>query len=452
MDYQSAIDYVLSFSDYERWPGAGYAERWDLRRMDDLLARLELPHLGRRTVHIAGSKGKGSTSAMIASALGAAGFRTGLYTSPHLHTIRERIQVNGESVTEEAFAAAVDRMRPAIEETNRGRYGTLSTFEILTAVAFVHFRERGADFQVLETGLGGRLDATNVCRPEVCVITSISLDHTAVLGDTIAKIAAEKAGIIKPGVTVISAPQAPEAAEVIEEACRAKQARLVAVGRDIIWHELGFTDRGQSITVSGLRGRYEVSIPLLGGHQLANATTAVAALEALDISPHFIVAGLANVNWPGRMQVLRQEPLLIADGAHNVDSVRKLIEALQRHFQSRRRILIVGTSADKNSAGMVAELAASFDMVVATSAEHPRATPAAELAAEFARHGVSALVTESVAEAVEAALARADKGELICATGSLFVVAETIEHALGIEGERYPAVRPEPLPASRATL
>ena len=248
MNYAAALDFLLSRTDYERWPGYNYASRFDLRRTEDLLQRLGNPHLSAKTVHIAGSKGKGSASAMIAAGLQAAGYKTGLYTSPHLVTLRERIQVDGKPILKRELESVVSRMRPHVEAIDHDKtYGELSTFELLTAAAFMQFQQKGVDYQVLETGLGGRLDATNVVTPEVCVITSISLDHTEVLGDTIAKIAAEKAGIIKPGRPVVSSAQAEEAAQVIRETCQRKGARLVSVGSDIVWRKLDSNLSGQSL-------------------------------------------------------------------------------------------------------------------------------------------------------------------------------------------------------------
>lgn len=437
MDYREALNYVLDFSDYERWPGAGYAERWDLGRMQELLERLGSPHLQRKTVHIAGSKGKGSTAAMIASALGEAGFTTGLYTSPHLHTMRERIRVDGQLITEQEFASVVSELISHAEEVNRNWNGTLSTFELLTAVAFSHFHRKGTDFQVLETGLGGRLDATNVTIPEVCVLTSISLDHTAVLGDTIAQIAREKAGIIKPGVTVVSSPQASEAAEVIREVCSKESAKLIIVGGQVSWEASGSDIGGQNLRVKGTKGKYEIKIPLLGEHQLENAATAVAALEVLDIKVDSIIAGLSNLHWSGRLEVLRENPLLVVDGAHNGDSAARLVDSIKRYFECDRTILLMGSSADKNSSAMIAELAPFFSSVIVTTSQHPRATDAGELAIEFDRFGVKVEVAENVTQALSRALAQAEDPDLICATGSLFLVAEVIEHIRGIHGERY---------------
>ena len=284
MDYKSALDYIYGFTDYEKVPGSSYSADFDLRRMEDLLERLGKPHQVARSVHVAGTKGKGSTVAMIAAVLGAAGYRVGLYTSPHLHTLRERIRVDNDLISEEEVGDLVEKLSPEVDAVNlRGAYGQLTTFEVLTALAFAYFERKGVEFQVLEVGVGGRLDATNVVNPAVCVITPISLDHTEVLGESITAIAREKAGIIKLGSTVVSALQSPEAMAVIEEVCQEKQANLLRVGSDITWQGEAFNLWRQSLRVKGRRGSYHIAIPLLGDHQLENAATAVAVIESDDI-------------------------------------------------------------------------------------------------------------------------------------------------------------------------
>jgi len=438
-DYQAALNYVLSFADYER--AFRSAVVFDLARIEALLKRLGEPQQAARSVHIAGTKGKGSTSAMIASVLAASGYRTGLYTSPHLHTFRERIQVDSRLIAEEEFAGIVEGLRPEVEAVNRlGGLGELTTFEILTALAFVYFKERGVDFQVLETGLGGRLDATNVVKPEVCIITSISFDHTEVLGHTLAQIAVEKAGIIKPGGSVVSARQSPEASAVIEKVCWERGASLIKVGEEVAWRRNRFSDSGQSFQLKGTRGEYALTIPLLGEHQLENAAVAVSALEVLadqgaKISPESIAKGLSQVHWPGRLQILQHNPLFVVDGAHNADSAMKLREALKQYFDFDNAILIVGTSQEKDIAGIVAELSPLPSMVIVTRSHHPRAVATSELRAEFSKWGVKPQVTEDVPSAVELALAETKPRDLICATGSLFVVAEVIEYLKGLPHE-----------------
>ncbi len=445
MDYQAALEYILSFTDYERSPAALYSSaNFDLRRMEELLERLGNPHLRARAVHVAGTKGKGSTAAMIASALGTAGDRTGLYTSPHLHTFRERINIAGKDIAEREFYTLVERLKPEVEAVNLGNaYGQLTTFEILTTMAFTYFGEAKVDFQVLETGLGGRLDATNVVPAEVAVITSISLDHAEVLGDSLDKIAGEKAGIIKPGSVVVISPQQEEAEMMIAEVCGEKRARLVAVGRDVTWQKIAADISGQSLRVRGLLDSYDLAIPLLGEHQLENAATAVAALEALascgvTIPAESIVGGLAEVHWPGRLEILSHEPLFLVDGAHNADSARRLKEAIKQYFDFQRLVLIIGVSSDKDIAGIAGELAPLSTVAIATRSRHPRALAPSLLLEELLKHGAYTELTESVAAATRRALALAEPSDLICATGSLFIAAEAIEFVKGIPAEIYP--------------
>ncbi len=442
--YQQALDYLYSFVDYEtghRWRDA---VSYDLRRMEELLVRLGRPQLKAKSVHIAGTKGKGSTAAMVASALAAAGYKTGLYTSPHLTDLRERIRVDGELISEAELVSLVARLKPEVEAVNRkASYGQLTTFELLTALGFLYFALEGVDFQVVEVGLGGRLDATNVLQPEVCAITSINLDHTDVLGSSLAEIAAEKAGIIKPGSFVVCSPQPDEVARVIEETCLERGVGLVTVGRDVTWEGLGFDAARQLLRVSGRLGSYRLSLPLLGRYQLENAATAVAVLEVLagrgfSISRDSIIGGLERVSWPGRFQILGHNPLIVVDGAHNPASARELKQSLEHYLKGyagykagnrpiERAILVIGTSCDKDIAGIVPELSSLFTTVIATRSRHPRAMATAPIVAEFGRHGLEALPVETVSGALKLALSLAGDRDLICVTGSLFVVGEAIE-------------------------
>ena len=437
MDYQQVLDYICSYTDYEKVPMPHDPAFYDLRRVDELLAQLGNPHLGARSVHIAGTNGKGSTAAMVASALTASGYTTGLYTSPHLHTWRERLRVNGELISEGEFVSLVERVKPEVEAVNnKATYGELTTFELLTALGFAHFKLKGVDFQVLEVGLGGKFDATNIINPEVCIITSISFDHTEVLGSSLAEIAAEKAGIIKTGCVVVTSPQPDEVGKVIQETCLSYGVELVRVGSDVTWRGLSSDLNRQLFQVKGRLGSYKLSIPLLGQHQLGNAATAVAALEVLaekgfNISRDSIIDGLARVSWPGRLQILRRRPLIVVDGAHNPDSAQKLRQSLEQYFVFDRAILVIGTSSDKDIAGIISELFSLFDKVIVTCARHPRAMAPTLLKAEFARHGVETQVVEGVSTALSQALALAGDRDLICVAGSLFVVAETIEWQRG---------------------
>jgi dihydrofolate synthase/folylpolyglutamate synthase len=413
---------------------------YDLRRVDELLKQLGEPHLVATTAHIAGTKGKGSSAAMIASALATSGYKTGLYTSPHLIDLRERFRINGRLIPRVELVKLVDRIKPEVTAVNeKASFGRLTTFELLTVLAFLHFAQERVDFQVVEAGLGGRLDATNVVMPEVCVMTSVNLDHTDVLGSSLAGIATEKAGIIKPGVAVVSSPQLGEVDEVIEEACRRNDAQLIRVGTEVTWQGLGFENGRQLLQVSGRTGTYRLGLPLLGRYQMENAATAVATLEVLaergfSITQESIIDGLNQVNWPGRFQILGEKPLLLVDGAHNPAAARELRQSLEHYFKetagdwtSSRAILIIGISVDKDLAGIVRELSALFEMVVATRARHPRAMSTATIVAEFGRYGIKARAAETVPQALALAQSLADKDDFICITGSLFVVGDAIE-------------------------
>ncbi len=432
MDFPAAIDYILSFADYERMPRSAVV--FDLRRMERLLARMSNPQNAAKTVHIAGTKGKGSTAAMLASILKQSGYRTGLYTSPHLLSIRERIQVDGRQISEDEFARLAARIKPEVEAVNTSSdLGELTTYEILTALAFMYFQDRGVAYQVLETGLGGRLDATNVVQPEVCVITSISYDHMDVLGDTLAEIAREKAGIIKSGSIVVTAPQIPEAMNVLEDVCRQQEVKLVRVGSDVSWRRKSVSPEKQSFQLMGLKGNYNIEVPLLGEYQLENAATAITVAEALAgwgavITAEAITSGIAGVNWPGRLQVLRRKPWVIVDGAHNGDSVQRLVAALRQYFTFEKAVVIFGASSDKNIAAMAAELKTFPDRVIVTSSHHPRAVAVEQLVEEFSRENIIPEVSEDVASAVEKALSLAGSADLVCAAGSLFLVAEVMEY------------------------
>lgn len=435
--FQQALDFIYSFIDYER-QGPRARHTWDLRRVNALLARLGNPHLKASTVHIAGSKGKGSTAAMTSSVLTTAGYKTGLFTSPHLHLYNERIRIDGNYITNDEIVALMVRVKPAVEGINNEIKSVderLTTFEVTTALGFSYFAEQAVDFQVIEVGLGGRLDATNVVQPEVAAITSISYEHMDLLGNTLTAIAGEKAGIIKPGGTVVVAPQVEEADKTITAVAQRQQARLIKVGRDIKFRSLGFDDYQQSLLVQGRLGEYKLSIPLLGSYQLDNAATAIGILEVLvekgyRIPEDKVAAGMAKVSWEGRLQVLNRQPLVVVDGAHNQDSVHKLVESLKQYFKFERMVLIIGMSSDKDIAGIVAELAPFFKQVIATRSVHPRSMLTVPIVAEFKKYGIEAQPTDDISNALPMALRLAGEKDLVCVTGSLFVVAGAIEQAL----------------------
>jgi len=442
MDYKESVNYIFGHTNYEMIPRVPHTEaQYDLRRVYEMLERIGNPHRKARALHVTGTNGKGSTAAMLSSVLTAAGFITGLYTSPHLITMRERFRVDGQMIEESEVAEVMSRLRPEIEAVNEsGAYGKLTVFEILTGLCFAYFSDKDCHFQVMEVGMGGRFDATNVIQPEICCLTSISLDHTEVLGDTVTKIAAEKAGIIKPGCTVVSHPQTEEADKVIRETCREKGVDLIRVGKDVTVHSLGHDLDHQELEVKGRLNSYRISIPLLGQYQLDNTAAAVAGIEVLiekgvKISTESLLRGLAGVDFPGRMQIIHRNPLVVVDGGHNPGAAQRLKEAVTEYFKPENSILIIGISNDKDIAGIVRELSPVFKQVIATRADNPRATSPALLAAEFTKYGIEAQVTENVFQALSKALAIAQGDDLVCATGSLFVVGEAIGY-FNAEGKR----------------
>ena len=453
LDYEAALKRVMSLADFERSTHSPEHSSFHLERMGLLAERLGNPHLGTPTVHIAGTKGKGSTAAMVTSMLAAGGYKVGLFTSPHLHSAVERIRVGLEPIGRHEFAALVDQVWPAVEWVgNEGSYGAVTTFEIMVVMAFVHFKQIGVDVQVIEVGLGGRLDATNIVSPEVCVITSISLDHVATLGNTLEKIAIEKAGIIKDGVPVVLAPQPREALSVFREVAGQRKAPLVEVDGHVSWR-MGRADlEGQSFEVAGLRDRYDLWMPLLGEHQLENAGVATATVETLsakgfDVSKESIVRGLKVVRWPGRMEVLSQgDPLVVVDGAHNPYSIRRLVVAVRDYFQFRRVILIFGALSGHSAEGMISELAELSPVVLAVRSRHPRSAPSSIISGVVCGCGLSVVYqSKDVAEATRRALQMAGEGDLVLGTGSLSVSAEVTEELKGIAPELYPYIkRPTP--------
>ncbi len=435
MNFEEAVRYIQSFTDYEKLPGITYtAANYDLTRMEMLLAPLGNPHLGTKTVHITGTKGKGSTAAMISSILAKAGYKTGLYTSPHLQTIRERARIDGVMISEAEFASIVAEIEPVATEINRkAEKGVLTTFEILTAAVFTWFKRNKVDFQVLEVGLGGRLDATNVAHGDICIITSISLDHTEILGNTVEKIAVEKAGIIKEGSIVVNFPQPEGVTAIIREACKRKNARILQAGKDITWKRTGGDFSGQSAVFKSHAGTYQIMLPLLGDFQLENAGAAIMAAEAIagmgiKISGKQIIDGIASVDWPGRMQILKVKPLVIADGAHNAYSMRRAVESIRRYFSFSRVTVILGTSVDKDIDGIARELSSLIPKVVVTRSAHPRAATAAALEKSMEKYGVHAEEAANVAGALQKVLSEAAENDLVLVTGSLFIVGEAINY------------------------
>lgn len=427
--YGEALDYLYSFINYEVRRQVRYApEVMNLDRPLHLLEGLGNPHLQYPIIHITGTKGKGSVGAYCWAALQAAGLRAGLYTSPHLQDFRERIRVKEEMISKEALADLLAELKPVAD----GIEG-LTWFELTTALAFLHFARQGVDAVVCEVGLGGRLDATNVVHPLVSVITSLSYDHTYLLGNTLAEIATEKAGIIKPGVPVVSAPQEAEAEAVLLQIAEERHAPLTLIGRD--WRcEAGQSTRYGQWFRAGPAGESlrDYWTPLVGRHQAINATVALATLRlaqqgGLSLPSEAIEMGVRFVDWPGRFEVVGERPWIVLDAAHNGASARCLVESVEAVFpEVRNRTLIFGASADKDVVSMFRALLPAMSHVILAQAVHPRALPPETLAEQVASVGFAGTVEQVpvVAEALQRARQQAGEEGLIVFAGSLFIVGE----------------------------
>lgn len=436
MSRSDALDWWFAQANYEqRTPTP---DDLKLERMRLLLARLGDPHLAQSVVHVAGSKGKGTTSALLATILDRAGYRVGLFTSPHLTHLEERFQVSGQPIRTDELQQLAEEIRSVVRDTPHFLSSSPTFFEIATAIGFLHFLRNQVDVTVLEVGLGGRLDSTNVCSPALSVITSISYDHTHLLGTELSQIAREKAGIVKPGVPVVSGVLAPEARRVIEEVCQERAARLVQLDRDI-----RFTFRPGRVTwtntvpsqvdVATTERRWsDLELNLLGEHQGANAAVAIGCIEELrlagwKISEEAVRRGMAEVQWPARVEVFRRSPLIVLDCAHNVASAEALVRTLDQSFPTEgRRLLVFAGSMDKDLRGMFRVLAPRFDVAFVTRfLSNARSVPPEQLASFWSESSQNPVTTcISPQQALENAIREAQPDDLICITGSVFLAGE----------------------------
>ncbi|MFA6357493.1 MAG: folylpolyglutamate synthase/dihydrofolate synthase family protein [Candidatus Omnitrophota bacterium] len=422
MSYLQVLRYLNSLVNFEKNINYSYKKNFKFKRIENFLSSIGNPQKSLRVIHVAGSKGKGSTCAFIAYILKEAGFSVGLYTSPHLNDFRERIRIlklRGDKlknkagdfegmIHREALINLVKKIKPVITRYDRhSKCGPLTFFEVYTVIAFLYFKDKQVDFVVLETGLGGTLDATNAVDSLVQVITPISYEHTDKLGLTLSKIATEKAGIIKNNAKiVISAPQRAEVKKVILHKCKAVGARLQVAGKDL--------------------KNFNLKLSLLGHHQLINAACAIEAIKALSsfgvkISARVIKRGIKNTCWPGRCEIIRRDPLVVLDGAQNLESAQVLKKAVEDNFKYKKLILVLGISRDKDISGICRTLGSLADQVILTCAQTLRATKPKQMAAYFRK---KIYLTQSVSEAKVLALKLAAKEDLILVTGSLFVVGE----------------------------
>lgn len=449
MTYHDVLKYLDSLVNYEKTSNFDYKKSLKLERMRSFSARLGDPHKNIGAIHVAGTKGKGSVSSFINSILMEAGYRVGLYTSPHLVSFRERIRINGAPIFEETIARLVERMAPHIEAMEREEEMP-TYFETCTMLAFLYFKENNVDFMVLETGMGGRLDSTNIVDPLVSVITPISYDHIKHLGTTIGDIAYEKCGIIKNNSVAVSSSQVPDALAVIKRVVLEKNAKFYLAGKDSFCKKI-YSDLDRQIFSLITRcGEYPyLDIKLLGDFQMGNAATAVLAIEGLRhydifIGKGAVSGGLLNARWPGRFEILRKKPLIVVDGAQNGQSAFILKKAVKDNLKYGKLLLILGVMNDKDVENICRELSSIADYVITTKSRSDRAA-----SPEFLRErmlyykNIDVVTAVSTDEALDKALAAVDKKDAILAAGSLYIVGEVMEILRGtMDGGRIAPALP----------
>lgn len=434
--YDRAMSYLFSVTDYERQQKLRYnVTTFDLDRMNNLLKGLGNPHKKTKMVHIAGTKGKGSTATMLAKMIQANGYKVGLYTSPHVSSLHERITVDSEMISRKEMLSLINRLHPVMEKMSKQDDGP-TFFEIMTAIAFLHFLESDVDISVIETGLGGRLDSTNVVDPELVGITHISIDHQNLLGNTLDSIANEKAGVIKKGIPVVTVPQELSAMRILKKHATAQKAPLSVTGKDIDFSYRFESSREHGphtrICLTTPSSRFEhLRVPLPGEHQAINCGLALAMLDKLknqgyNIDDNKAVDGLNEVKLLGRMEMVSEDPRILVDAAHNAASIRALVQAIGQHVPYDSMIIIFGCNNDKDVRGMLKELQFGADKVIFTRSNSPKAVFPADLAEMYAEIcGKMCQTTLSLKEAIRVARSAVSREDLICVTGSFYLVGQT---------------------------
>jgi len=406
-----------------------------LSRVVRLLQLMGNPEKKFKSVIVGGTNGKGSTVAIIFSILREAGYKVGMFTKPHLSSFTERIIVNNKRIDEESVVKIIEEIRNKIEIMKKDlAFEHPTFFEVVIALTFRYFEQQKVDFAVLEVGMGGRLDATNVVDPLVSVITNVSLEHTKILGDTVLKIANEKAGIIKQNGILITATEDDEVFSLFKKICEEKKSKIYRVGQDITFEKLNSDISGQNFKVKSIFNDYEnLYIPLLGDHQLVNACCAIAAVECLRfndiiILPDIIEKGLRTVKWPGRLEIIQEKPLVVLDSAKDPLAMRKLKDAVQKNFKYKKLILVISISSDKDIHSMLSEIVPISDFVILTRHKvMKRAANPELLSLMVEEYSKDFIVIDNVKDAVREALSRANKKDMILVTGSLFTVGEARE-------------------------
>ena len=414
MNYKSSLEYVYSLE--------SFGIKLGLKRIMFLLKKLGSPEKKMKIIHVAGTNGKGSVCAMLSSILGEK-YRVGRYTSPNLVDVRERITINGRMISKNDFSRIMTRIKKINVPSC---FGHPTFFETLTAVALKYFHEKNIDFAVLETGLGGRLDATNIVKPLVSVITNVSMEHEDVLGDTLEKIAGEKAGIIKKNVPVVTSAKNKKVLKVIKWACAENKCRLINVSENAKIRKLSHNLDGQFFDLQTKKNKYfNLRIPLLGKHQLVNAATALSVVEIIGgFSEMDVRNGFSKTKWSGRLEIINRNPLIVVDGAHNPDCMKKLKSAVMEYFSYDNLILILGILSDKNIKKMVKIIAPPSDIIVITKPGTERAADPKIIKNEAEKYIRTVVVKDNVKNALDYAKSIAKKNDMILITGSLYTVGD----------------------------
>lgn len=425
MNYNQAIEYIYGLNKY--------GIKLGLKNIGFLLSMFDNPHLKTKIIHIAGTNGKGSTAAMLFSILKSAGYKVGLYTSPHLVHFQERMRINEKLISQYDVCSLLERIKPAIKKVaNTEGYQHPTFFEVITTMAFIYFSENNVDFSIMEAGLGGRLDATNVCQSLISVISHIDFDHMDKLGNTLTEIAREKAEIIKEKTYVVNAKQYQEAQKAITSIAKERHSPLYSVGKEIK-SIITFSDlEGNNFDYSGIHNQYKgLHIPLAGKYQVENASMAIAVAELLNnmnyiIDKKAIIEGLGNSKWPGRFEIVHRDPIVILDGAHNPNGVAMFGESLKKYIPNKRLIAILGIFSDKDYHNIIKNIVPFADQVILTMANNPRATPTHILARKAGQYINPENIIEktTVDSAIQEAFRIAEEDDLICVTGSLYTVGE----------------------------
>lgn len=423
MTYEEAMNYITSVGRF----GSNYG----LERTFRILELLGSPHKKLKLIHIAGTNGKGSTTAMVTKILRGAGYKVGMYTSPYLEEFEERIQINGENINKDRLVDLLEKVKVVIERVVEEGYEHPTEFEIITALMFLHFYNEKVDYAVIEVGLGGRLDSTNVIVPKVSVITSISLDHVNILGDSLQAIAKEKAGIIKENVPLILYPQEKEVEEVILKVAEEKKSRVYLVKKeDSRLLNINNDELYQEVQVKSNKNTYSVKLPLLGEHQIINLSVALNVIEALYeieniiINRELIEKSLEDVKWIGRLEVLGKKPAIVIDGAHNIDGIKALRRNVEKCFKYNKLYLLLGILADKQVKEMVKEITPIAEKVYALTPHSERAELSEDLKKEILEFNPNVVSLESYEEAFFSAVNEAEKDDLILISGSLYMVGD----------------------------